>query len=203
MTWQKTTNHDGLDHRWNRRGTVKAWLTRFPCTAATFRDHPCSAARRAWWLVRARAWCCRRQVDQWMTCSMRWTGAMAAVRRRRISLRVNRISPAVSLGAGSGTIEESFAASKELAALDEHQVRTWTSWHRWPALAILAHAFLSIMAANGQSWAPRSPEGHPVPPTSEKDLRYGLRPALGLLASTQPRSSSGGRTSFWSDTHAT
>jgi hypothetical protein len=25
------------------------------------------------------------------------------------------------------TIEESFAASKELAALDEHQVRTWTS----------------------------------------------------------------------------
>ena len=29
------------------------------------------------------------------------------------------------------TIEESFAASKELAALDEHQVRTWTSWQRW------------------------------------------------------------------------
>ncbi len=36
------------------------------------------------------------------------------------------------------TIEESFAASKELAALDEHQVRTWTSWQRWTALAILA-----------------------------------------------------------------
>jgi SRSO17 transposase len=45
------------------------------------------------------------------------------------------------------TIEESFAASKELAALDEHQVRTWTSWQRWTALAILAHAFLSVMAA--------------------------------------------------------
>jgi hypothetical protein len=45
------------------------------------------------------------------------------------------------------TIEESFAASKELAALDEHQVRTWRSWHRWSALAILAHAFLSVMAA--------------------------------------------------------
>jgi SRSO17 transposase len=45
------------------------------------------------------------------------------------------------------TIEESFAASKELAALDEHQVRTWTSWKRWTVLAILAHAFLSVMAA--------------------------------------------------------
>jgi hypothetical protein len=98
MTWQKTTNHDGLDHRWNRRGTVKAWLTRFPCTAATFRDHPSSAARRAWWLVRARAWCCRRQVDQWMTCSMRWTGAMAAVRRRRISLRVKPDQPGCLVG---------------------------------------------------------------------------------------------------------
>jgi SRSO17 transposase len=28
-------------------------------------------------------------------------------------------------------IEDGFAASKELAALDEHQVRSWTSWHRW------------------------------------------------------------------------
>jgi len=45
------------------------------------------------------------------------------------------------------TIEESFAAGKELAALDEHQVRTWTSWQCWTALAILAHAFLSVMAA--------------------------------------------------------
>jgi SRSO17 transposase len=45
------------------------------------------------------------------------------------------------------SIEESFAAGKELAALDEHQVRTWTSWHRWTALAVLAHAFLSVMTA--------------------------------------------------------
>jgi hypothetical protein len=45
------------------------------------------------------------------------------------------------------TIEESLAAGKELAALDEHQVGTWTSWHRWTALAILTHAFLSVMTA--------------------------------------------------------
>lgn len=42
-------------------------------------------------------------------------------------------------------IEESFASGKELTALDEHQVRTWTSWHRWTILAMLAHAFLSVM----------------------------------------------------------
>jgi SRSO17 transposase len=44
-------------------------------------------------------------------------------------------------------IEDGFAASKELAALDEHQVRTWTSWHRWTILALLAHAFLAVLAA--------------------------------------------------------
>jgi SRSO17 transposase len=44
-------------------------------------------------------------------------------------------------------IEDGFAAGQELAALDEHQVRTWTSWHRWTILALLACAFLSILAA--------------------------------------------------------
>ncbi len=44
-------------------------------------------------------------------------------------------------------IEDGFAASKELAGLDEHQVRCWTSWHRWTILAMLACAFLSVQAA--------------------------------------------------------
>jgi SRSO17 transposase len=45
-------------------------------------------------------------------------------------------------------IEDGFAAGKELTALDEHQVRSWTSWHRWTILALLAHAFLSVLAEN-------------------------------------------------------
>ena len=44
-------------------------------------------------------------------------------------------------------VEEGFAACKELAALDEHQVRSWTSWHRWTILALLACAFLTVLAA--------------------------------------------------------
>ena len=45
------------------------------------------------------------------------------------------------------TIEENFQASKGLTGLDEHQVRTWTSWHRWVTLAMLAAAFLTVAAA--------------------------------------------------------
>src|SRR5215467_6645294 len=44
-------------------------------------------------------------------------------------------------------VEDGFAGGKELAALDEHQIRTWTSWHRWTILAMLAHAFPSVLAS--------------------------------------------------------
>nr|WP_184784315.1 IS701 family transposase [Amycolatopsis jiangsuensis] len=44
-------------------------------------------------------------------------------------------------------VEESFQTSKGLTGLDQHQVRRWTSWHRWTILAMLAHAFLTIVAA--------------------------------------------------------
>ncbi len=42
-------------------------------------------------------------------------------------------------------IEDSFAGTKELAALDHHQVRTWTAWHRWSLLAMIAHAILAVL----------------------------------------------------------
>jgi SRSO17 transposase len=44
-------------------------------------------------------------------------------------------------------IEESFQAAKSLTGLDQHQVRRWTSWHRWTTLAMLAHAFLAVATA--------------------------------------------------------
>ena len=53
-------------------------------------------------------------------------------------------------------IEESFQSGKELTALDQHQVRRWTSWHRWTVLAMLAHAFLSVMTATQPADNPHS-----------------------------------------------
>ena len=51
-------------------------------------------------------------------------------------------------------VEDGFAVGKELAALDEHQVRTWTSWHRWTILALLTHAFLSVLASQADDSRP-------------------------------------------------
>jgi hypothetical protein len=43
--------------------------------------------------------------------------------------------------AGSRTIEDGFAAGKELTGLDEHQARCWSSWCRWTILAIIASGY--------------------------------------------------------------
>jgi hypothetical protein len=50
--------------------------------------------------------------------------------------------------------EENFQASKALAGLDEHQVRTWTSRHRRVTLAMLALAFLTVTAATEHTSRP-------------------------------------------------
>ena len=54
--------------------------------------------------------------------------------------------------------EESFQAAKGLAGLDQHQVRRWTSWHRWTTLAMLAHAFLAVATATERD-SPPHPDG--------------------------------------------
>ncbi len=59
-------------------------------------------------------------------------------------------------------MEESFQTGKELTGLDEHQVRSWTSWHRWTVLAMLAHAFLAVITATERLATP--PDGL-IPPT--------------------------------------
>jgi hypothetical protein len=44
-----------------------------------------------------------------------------------------------------------------LCGLDEHQVRRWCSWYRWTTLAMLAAAFLAVIAATERTQ-------HPPPP---------------------------------------
>jgi SRSO17 transposase len=55
-------------------------------------------------------------------------------------------------------VEEFFQSGKGLAALDEHQVRRYSSWSRWVTLAMLAHAFLAVVRANEHDRHP-SPDG--------------------------------------------
>jgi SRSO17 transposase len=66
------------------------------------------------------------------------------------------------------TVEESFQTGKELAGLDEHQVRRWTSWHRWTVLAMLAHALLAVTAAREHA---RAAPPHGLIPLTLQEIR--------------------------------
>jgi hypothetical protein len=48
--------------------------------------------------------------------------------------------------------------SKGLTGLDQHQVRRWTSWHRWSVLAMFAHAFLAVATMIERAHTP-APDG--------------------------------------------
>ncbi|MBB4689600.1 IS701 family transposase [Amycolatopsis jiangsuensis] len=52
------------------------------------------------------------------------------------------------------TVEESFQTAKGLTGLDQHQARHWTSWHRWTVMAMLAHAFLAVVASTQRNPEP-------------------------------------------------
>jgi hypothetical protein len=67
-----------------------------------------------------------------------------------------------------GKVEDGFAGGKELAALDEHQVRSWTSWHRWTTLTLLAHAFLSVLASQPGGG---HPDADPLIPLTRHEIR--------------------------------
>lgn len=53
----------------------------------------------------------------------------------------------VSVAGMRWSIEEQFQAAKSQVGLDHYQVRTWTGWHRFITLAMLALAFLMACAA--------------------------------------------------------
>jgi SRSO17 transposase len=71
-------------------------------------------------------------------------------------------------------IEESFQSAKQLTGLDQHQVRRWTSWHRWSVLAMLAHAFLSVMTAT----QPPPDPGSGLIPLTRNEIRRLLTAAV-------------------------
>ena len=79
-----------------------------------------------------------------------------------------RCATLVSVAGQRWRVEECFQTSKGLTGLDQHQVRRWTSWHRWVTLAMLAHAFLTVITATERAATP-TPDG--LIPITVNELR--------------------------------
>ncbi|MFE3213968.1 IS701 family transposase [Streptomyces antimycoticus] len=80
------------------------------------------------------------------------------------------LSTLVKVAGRRWTVEETFQSGKGLAGLDEHQVRRWTSWHRWVTLAMLAHAFLAAATAHERTHAPTTDDLIPLTCSEIKHL---------------------------------
>ncbi|MGH3247886.1 MAG: IS701 family transposase [Trebonia sp.] len=57
------------------------------------------------------------------------------------------LSKLISVAVARWRIEEDHQLSKQVSGLDSGQVTTWTSWHRWTAISLLAYAFLAVATA--------------------------------------------------------
>ena len=54
----------------------------------------------------------------------------------------------ISVAVARWKIEEDHQQSKQVSGLDSGQVTTWTSWHRWTAICLLAYIYLAVAAAS-------------------------------------------------------
>ncbi|MEV7676612.1 IS701 family transposase [Streptomyces sp. NPDC088752] len=78
-------------------------------------------------------------------------------------------------------IEECFQAAKGQVGLDHYQVRHWTAWHRHITLAMLALAFLTVLAADATPSRPAQPN-RPARSGDPSDLTVPeIRHLLGTL----------------------
>jgi SRSO17 transposase len=60
-------------------------------------------------------------------------------------------------------IEEGFAQAKGEVGLDQYEVRSWTAWHRFVTLCLLAHAYLVITRQAANADEQGAEKGEPAP----------------------------------------
>jgi SRSO17 transposase len=140
-------------------------------------DLPSTAAGQRWLLVRRH----------------RRTGKRAYY--RCFSPALVPLTTLVQIAGTRWAVEEDFQTGKELTGLDQHQVRRWTSWHRWATLTLLAHAFLTVTAAVEHHQATPADQIPLTPQRDQTPLRRRAAPstpdpepaaALVDLATTSP-----------------
>jgi SRSO17 transposase len=101
------------------------------------------------------AWACAHQPGHSLLIRRGSDGAPAFYRcwsRARVPL-----AALVRVAGMRWAVSEGFQAAKSQVGLDHYQVRTWTSWHRFITLAMLALDFLMACAAQAAPAPPADP----------------------------------------------
>ena len=71
-----------------------------------------------------------------------------------------RLEEMVAVAGQRWAVEECFATAKGECGLDEYEVRSWTGWHRHVTLALLAHAYLTVVRVQALGETPKKRRRH-------------------------------------------
>jgi SRSO17 transposase len=66
-----------------------------------------------------------------------------------------RLAQMVAVAGKRWAVEECFATAKGEVGLDQYEVRNWQGWHRHVTLALLAHAYLTVVRAQALGKTPK------------------------------------------------
>jgi SRSO17 transposase len=91
----------------------------------------------------------------------------------------------VRIAGARWTIEACFEAAKGEVGLDQYEVRSWTGWHRHITLAMLAHAYLTVIRKAAVGGRGARSQGRAATP--DRAGGAPARLALGLGAPARPR----------------
>jgi hypothetical protein len=97
-------------------------------------------------------------------------------------------TPLDALARVAGTrwaIEESFETAKGEVGLDQYEVRSWQGWYRHMTLALLAHAYLTVLRAQARAAPERGGKSTAAGRTARNPasaLHRARGPAVGLVA---------------------
>jgi SRSO17 transposase len=125
-------------------------------------------AERGWqrWLL------VRRQVDQ--PTELAYYRVFAPAR--------TSLAAMVKVAGTRWAVEECFETAKGEVGLDQYEVRSWSGWYRHITLALLAHAYLTVVRARAQTAEPRKKKTprYPQPPhrITATDRARGPGPAV-------------------------
>jgi SRSO17 transposase len=131
---------------------------------------PLAGAQGGWqrWLL------VRRQVDK--PTELAYYRVFAPVR--------TSLAAMVKVAGTRWAVEECFETAKGEVGLDQYEVRSWSGWYRHITLALLAHAYLTVVRAQTQTAEPRKKKLPPHPPaprcTAAADRARGAASAMGI-----------------------
>jgi SRSO17 transposase len=87
---------------------------------------------------------------QWLLARRRLSDPTERAYYRAYGPEETTLATLVQVAGQRWAIEVGFEDAKDLVGLDQYEVRKWTAWYRHITLALLAHAYLTVLRVHAQ-----------------------------------------------------